>query len=492
MLFQFEASLKQIAFRQAPLFCFERHNLLRDKLHYLFDITTAARWGGPAVGIVRVERELARRAREHLGNDLTFSLYDRPRKLLVPISDDTARDIIDSNIQVVFSDQAQTPLMHRLDAARRTLRRSIMTNTTAYYLFQRARGRSFTRAEIMEIRARELATVGADARPKRLTVERLSSRPARLDQGTCIISGGLDWEFKDLTSLYALKKNIGFRYCTIVYDLIAILFPQFIVPDLLKVLPAYFGDLIHLADFAMCISETTRKDWLNYCAEHLGREIPSSVFPLGADLEPVPCGKPEPQLPNALQGRRFALYVSTMEPRKNHRVLYEAWDTCLATGQIDAEHYRLVFVGRQGWSSGNLLEQIRANPLTRHSIIILNDVSDELLRVLYKNSTMVLFPSFYEGYGLPLAEALGYGKACVSSNAGALAEIGGDLVERLHPKDAPGWARTISRHLTEPEQVERVAARVAAEYRPVTWDKAAQCFFSSLKKSACCPSLNGM
>jgi len=452
-------------------------------LRYFFDITTGAQWGGAAVGIVRVERELARRARQHLGDDLTFSVYDLTRNRVVAVPDSIARDIIDGKIQIDFTPPARAASRVRR-AARQRLRRAIMANPAAYHLSQRIRGRSFTREQILEIRAAELEKLRAKPSRNSARVDDIASGSARLDQQACILSGGLDWEFKNLRSLSALKKDHGFRYCAIVYDLIPVLYPHVIVPELLKILPAYFDDLLGIADGVMCISESTRKDWSNYCADRGGRSVPARVFPLGSDIEPISCGKSETTFPEPLQGKRFALYVATIEPRKNHRVLYEAWDACVSTGKLDPDRHRLVFVGRRGWSGSDLLGQISANPLTRDSIVILEHVSDELLRMLYKNSTVVLFPSFYEGYGLPLAEALTCGKPCVSSNAGALAEIGGDLVRWLHPKDTIGWAREISRCLNDAVYNETAAARVRAGYRPVSWDEAAQRFFSSLKGMA--------
>ena len=426
---------------------------------------------------MRVERELARRAGHHLGNNLSFTVYDRLRNLVVLVADDIARDIIDGKRQIDFGPPAQP----RLETPRQALRRRMLANATLYYLSQRVRGRSFTREQILEIRARELERLDGKTAPNTLRLSDATSGPARLDEQACIISAGLDWEFKDLKSLAKLKKANRFHYCAVVYDLIPVLFPHFIVPELLQILPAYFADLAEIADLAMCISESTRQDWSSYCADRVERPVPARVFPLGSDLEPNSHNALEPPLPDLLHGKRFALYVSTLEPRKNHRVLYEAWDSGMSSGNLDPERHRLVFVGRRGWSGNNLLGQIVANPLTRDSIVLLDSVSDELLRVLYKNCAVVLFPSFYEGYGLPLAEALSYGKPCVSSNSGSLMEIGGDLVQRLHPKDTIGWSEVISHCLSDGDANETWAIRVRAEYRPTSWDDAAQRFFSLLK-----------
>src|SRR5450759_2114700 len=97
----------------------------------------------------------------------------------------------------------------------------------------------------------------------------------------------------------------------------------------------------------------------------------------------------------------------------------------MRTNQIDPNHDRLVFVGRHGWATDDLVREIETNPLTRETIVILHHASDALLALLYRSCAFVVFPSLYEGFGLPLAEALGYGKLCISSGAAALAEVGG-------------------------------------------------------------------
>jgi glycosyltransferase involved in cell wall biosynthesis len=443
-------------------------------LRYLFDLTTSAHWVGPAVGIVRVEAELARRARQHVGDDLTFCVYDKYRNLVLGIDDETAANLIDDKLHFRI-DPPSNPISRGVRAMKRGLRRAVLLNAGAYHALQRLRGRSFTRQEIGQIRERQLALWCEPSKPLP------PIKPLKLDSNTTIISGGLDWDHKDFDAIATLKQQSGFRYCGIVYDLIPVLFPHFIAPEYLRPLTTYFSALPTVTDRVMCISEVTRRDWLAHCGR-LGQTVPADVFPLGSDL-PRTIDAEGTTLPSQLAGKRYALFVSTIEPRKNHRVLYDAWDDCMRQGLVDAERDRLVFVGRRGWAVNDLLNELPRNLATRDTIVVLNHVPDAELDAIYRHCAFVVFPSHYEGFGLPLAEALGYGKPCISNNAGALSEIGGDLVIRLGAKDTPAWTRAIAHYMRSPDELDAWSDRIAREYQPTNWDMAAKIFFSTVTQA---------
>ncbi|HJU10333.1 MAG TPA: glycosyltransferase family 1 protein, partial [Candidatus Binataceae bacterium] len=406
------------------------------------------------------------------------------------IDDSVAGSIIDGRTRVIFPETMET----RKRSIRQYIRLAVMRNVTAYHFLQRARGRSFTRDEILQIKALELTNkkpwlapgAGTAVNPRKAQIVRLLNLPhgpALLDADTTIISGGFDW-YKNLRALWELKQARGFSYCAIVYDLIPVRCPHFVSPGYDKLLTDYFGELAWLADRVMCISQATRQEWLRHVHDIGGEPAATSTFPLGSDLS-FRIKDASVDLPAALNGKHFALYVSTIEPRKNHYMLYWAWEECIRTKQLDPQRHRLVLVGRQGWAVGDLLHEIRTNPLTRDTILILHDVGDQQLAGLYRHCAFVLFPSMYEGFGLPLAEALGYGKPCLASNAGALAEIGGDLVMRLDPKDTLAWSRMISRLMSSPVELKSWGERISTTYRPITWDAAARCFFGALCEPEC-------
>jgi len=446
---------------------------------YFFDLSTSARWAGHAVGIVRVERELARRGLAR--SEIRYCVYVAGENAFYELKRSSVEEILAGRLCIEFN-PAPPPAPAAPNSPRFVAREAILRVPRLYQLIQRLKGRSFSLQQIANIRRDEALSRRERTAPQfpiRLPLSEVSEGPISLGPKTTIISGGLDWEYKDLRAIYDLKKVKKFRYAAIVYDLIPHLFPHFVVPSYVGLLKDYFGELFWTADYCMCISEATRNDMLAFCASNGMKPPPSASFPLGCD---VPEHLEETtSLPAQLEGKRYAIFVSTIEPRKNHRTLYAAWARGIERGAIDPQQHRLVFVGRVGWATGDLLQEIDNNPLVEDTIIRLANVSDAELIALYRGAEFGLFPSFYEGYGLPLAEMLNHGKACISSRSGSLEEVGGEFVQYVDPIDVIAWSEQIARFFNDPEARLSLEKRVADGYSPVTWDDAAPLFFERLK-----------
>ena len=129
------------------------------------------------------------------------------------------------------------------------------------------------------------------------------------------------------------------------------------------------------------------------------------------------------KLPAALDPGQFVLLVSTIEPRKGHRLVYRVWLRLIAQGVPQATGFKLVFAGRPGWMVDNLLANIRSDTQTAGQILMIHDADDDMLAALYDGAAFCVYPSLYEGYGLPVIEAFSHGKAVLSSNGGALSEL---------------------------------------------------------------------
>lgn len=452
------------------------------KVSYYFDLSTSARWSGRAVGIVRVERELGRRLRSHLAQAGGYCIYDRVENAVRVLPDSVAHDVIAGRVAIDFN-------VHRSDAAlsasdlswRRRARDLILSKPRLYQLVQLLRGRSFSLEQIADIRRAEAVARESPSRNSQIMLSMNEAAPDRLSLGQeiVIISSGLDWEYKDIRALYRMKAASEFKYAAVIYDLIPILYPHFVVPSYVTLLREYFGELFWLSDYCMAISQKTKSDLIEYC-EDWGIPRPHvDHFPLGGDLPSDPTEKVA--LPPSLIGKRYAIFVSTIEPRKNHRTVYQAWDCAIRSGAVDPETCRLVFVGMEGWNTGDLRSEMAANPRTRDTIVTLSGVSDAELRLLYQSAEFSLFPSHYEGYGLPVAEALSYGVPCICSDAGSLPEIAGDLVQYCDPTDPKAWERAIVEAFSNPDDLQRRAARVRREFKAPTWDDAADTFFGRLR-----------
>jgi len=186
---------------------------------------------------------------------------------------------------------------------------------------------------------------------------------------------------------------------------------------------------------------------------------PALVAPLASAL-PRPAPTPRP-----LAGPYF-VSVGTIEPRKNHHVLLEAWRGLAA--QLGARTPKLVLVGQRSWDCAQVIDAIGRAPLAGH-VIETGVLSDADLMRWLQHAQALLMPSWIEGYGLPVAEALAAGVPVIASDLAVFREIAGDIPEYADPARSASWLELV-RQYAEPdaprrrEQVLRIGG-----FQPTTW-----------------------
>jgi glycosyltransferase involved in cell wall biosynthesis len=306
-------------------------------------------------------------------------------------------------------------------------------------------------------------------------------RRVSFEADALLVSFGLECNTKNYRQMIARARNKEYTIYSVLYDLTGALEPQLAERGYGEFLRCFFADMTWGVSRFLAISEHTRRQLREFCAQELAPHPECLSFPLGCD---PPRGQPR-ALPPSLIGKRFGLYVSTIEARKNHYALYRAFDRALADRTLDPSVHRLVFAGKIGWGVADLIDQIRANPRTCNTILFLNDLEDDEIATLYHHADAFFMPSYDEGYGLPLAEALAVGKVCIASPAGALPEIGGDLVEYVDPLDIAGWQSAMTRWLNAPFDVVRAQERlIQKHHKPTSWDTSADVFVKLLLENA--------
>lgn len=166
------------------------------------------------------------------------------------------------------------------------------------------------------------------------------------------------------------------------------------------------------------------------------------------------------------RGKPYLLSVSTIQPRKNYVRLIDAFS------RISNSELQLVICGARGWMFEQVFETINRLNLN-HRVILPDFVSDDDLPALYAGATLFVYPSLYEGFGLPVAEAMACGAPVVSSNASSLPEVGGDAVLYFDPRDVDAMAETICRALNDESLRNDLRARGIAQAKKFSWEKAA-------------------
>ncbi len=175
---------------------------------------------------------------------------------------------------------------------------------------------------------------------------------------------------------------------------------------------------------------------------------------------------------------RYILTVGTLEPRKNHLTLFRAME--LLGDRFD---YPLVVAGRKGWETAPILSA--AEPLVRAGQVRLLDyVPEQLLPALYAGARCLVYPSWYEGFGLPVVEALAAGIPVVASTAPALKEVGGGCARYVDPADPEAIASAIVEAVSEGERSPELVEARKRQARRYSWEAAGQVVAGAIREVA--------
>lgn len=218
------------------------------------------------------------------------------------------------------------------------------------------------------------------------------------------------------------------------------------------------------------ISQATRDNLNSYLTDH-GLPIPQ-----GKATGLPPGLRPEPHVPapdTSSWPRPYVLMVGTIEARKGHVTAFRAWQELPADSRPD-----LVCVGKWGWGSEEFRAEWEAACESESGVHVLADgVDDRQLSDLYAGCIATIYPSRWEGWGLPVSESLAFGKLPVTTNVSSLPEAGAGLAILIPPDDPQALAEAVTTHVLDEEQRTQHEKRIAESdaYRnPKTWQHVAE------------------
>jgi glycosyltransferase involved in cell wall biosynthesis len=236
--------------------------------------------------------------------------------------------------------------------------------------------------------------------------------------------------------------------------------------------------------YAMCISEKTKSDLLsisNISSNRVGVFYPG----LRNDLQEI--------IKNDLKKKKFNVYkflnipdasqyvlcLSTIEPRKNLKASLEIFESTVK--KLKSKNLYLILTGARGWDELDVyLKDLE--PETREKIRITGYVEDQYIHILYKTSLCFLYPSFYEGFGLPPLEAMACGAPVITSNRGSLTEIFGKYTKVFDPYDISGMSKMIIHWYTDSDARLNEIKRLKKFSEIFTWKNSCKQIIDFLKK----------
>ncbi len=266
-------------------------------------------------------------------------------------------------------------------------------------------------------------------------------------------------------NIYPYKKPV--KVMTI-YDLTCIKYPQYIN----SVVKTYFKRVqrcLQWTDLVITISESSKRDiveYLNFDADRVWVTPLASRY-AGEDGEWSNLEQPQVDYDFS---RPYLLFVSTLEPRKNIVAIVEAFNYLKEKYRIEQQ---LVLIGQKGWKYKPIFDAIASSPYN-NEIHHLNYLGDRDVAWFYQHADVFVYPSHYEGFGLPVLEAMTWGAPVVTSNTSSLPEVAGDAALQIDPNEPLELAEAILQILESSEFRQTLITKGKAQAKRFSWENTAK------------------
>lgn len=249
--------------------------------------------------------------------------------------------------------------------------------------------------------------------------------------------------------------------------------PVFLIHDLIPITHPEFcrdgEDLRHKARMRHALSSAhgiiansrATLDALTAFAASDGLSMPESMVAwLGADEQVDPVPLPPPARPSFVT-------IGTIEARKNHLLLLHIWERLAA--RMGPNTPELILVGQRGWEADDVFALLDRSPRLKGHVRELGRCDDATMLATIDQARAVLLPSFIEGFGIPLVEALQRGTPVIASDLPVFHEIAGEIPLYLDPLDGQRWETAICDFLTDSSERQRQLAAIP-DFRPHSWE----------------------
>lgn len=232
----------------------------------------------------------------------------------------------------------------------------------------------------------------------------------------------------------------------------------------------YLTMLLQVASRVPAISQSSRRDFEAYAESHSVPAPPGGSTGLPCGLRPADAGETGRPWP-----RPYALMVGTIEGRKNHELALRVWRRLIEAHGPEAVP-DLVCIGRLGWNATPFLRELtRTNGLDGKVHALTTGVSDQELAAFYAHAEFTVYPSRYEGWGLPVSESLAFGVPAIVADNSSLREAGQELAIYFTTDDEEAFTAAVTRYGLDPVERDQWRARIrATEQSAITWRDVAE------------------